>query len=225
MTHQISPALPFWFDTTPAWLGDVTKEITTVLLRLSNKGTNWEKLLSGLWDITLHIFTFTCFCCGIEAKTDLDLVYKPGNNNKTGLLRSQTPFRSHSLSCVTNRVRGTQEWCLWDKLTWNIVVHGLLGASSLWAGMTWDIVTWSPGRWMMGTSPNRLVLPQCQVMRGAGVYRRGNGRELQPTALNTSGHPTGGSKQNLPDSTATLCGQRLKRMDGKDQRLGDPRKY
>ena len=48
MTHQISPALPFWFDTTPAWLGDVTKEITTDLLRLSNKGTNWEKLLSGL---------------------------------------------------------------------------------------------------------------------------------------------------------------------------------
>ena len=76
MTHQISPALPFWFDTTPAWLGDVTKEITTDLLRLSNKGTNWEKLLSGLWDITLNISIFTCFCCGIEAKIDLDLVYK-----------------------------------------------------------------------------------------------------------------------------------------------------
>ena len=30
--------------------------------------------------------------------------------------------------------------------------------------------------------PKRLVLPQCQVMRGADVYRRGNGRELQPFA-------------------------------------------
>ena len=77
MTHQISHTTRFailvWHD---AWLGDVTKEITTDLLRLSNKGTNREKLLSGLWDITLNITFFTCFCCGIEAKIDLDLVYK-----------------------------------------------------------------------------------------------------------------------------------------------------
>ena len=40
--------------------------------------------------------------------------------------------------------------------------------------MTWDIVTWSPGRWTMWTSPNRLVVPQCQVMRGAEGATEGN---------------------------------------------------